>query len=46
MHVALDSHYQILQKSDESDNGEVFKTKGNAFCAAFAAAPLLDAFSA
>ena len=31
MHVAFDSHYQILRESDESDNGEVFKTKGDAF---------------
>src|SRR5262249_43318832 len=40
MRAALTRHDQLLQHAIELHGGSVFKTVGDAFCAAFAAAPL------
>lgn len=44
MRSALDRHDALLRSAIESNNGHVFKTIGDAFCAAFPTAP--DALSA
>ncbi len=44
MRVALARHDALLQKAIEDNNGYVFKTVGDAFCAAFPTAP--DALNA
>jgi predicted ATPase/class 3 adenylate cyclase/Tfp pilus assembly protein PilF len=44
MRVALARHDELLRQAIESNNGYVFKTVGDAFCAAFATAP--DALNA
>jgi predicted ATPase/class 3 adenylate cyclase len=44
MHAALARHNQLLHQTIEAHGGHVFKTVGDQFCAAFAAAP--DALAA
>ena len=39
MQAALDRHDEILRQAIEANEGHVFKTVGDAFCAAFATAP-------
>ena len=39
MRSALARHDALLKKAIESHNGTIFKTMGDAFCAAFSTAP-------
>ena len=39
MHTALQRHDAILREAIEANDGQVFRTVGDAFCAAFPAAP-------
>ena len=44
MHTALARHDEILQRTIGSRGGYVFKTVGDAFCAAFGTATWFDPF--